>query len=548
MRRLDVNNKCLARGQWFYLTHLHFYEYPSGDPDLLEAWCYTDEISYAPGDTVNFHTSTSAKDYSIEVVRDGAHPETVYQINGLPGALHKTPEDAYAKGCGWPVAHSWTIPDDLCSGGYIVNTRARNNAGEEVEQQHWFALRPGRPGKDAKILLVAATSTWIAYNEWGGSNAYWGVPDGDTMSTHLSIERPWSRGFIWAPEGAPRNPVSKKPAPGAVPRYEMIEYAFAYGLSKYYTAAGWAMFDRLFVKWAEQEGYAIDVISQHDLHTYPDILDHYSCVVLVGHDEYWSWEMRDAIEDYTKNGGNVARFGANFIWQVRFEDDGKTQICYKLPETDPFFGTEQQHLVTTIWDVVPVNRPGAHTLGLSGLSSSVYAHWSAFNPRSTGGYTVYRPQHWVFKNTDLYFGDVFGSEANIFGYEVDGVKFTMKNGLPYPTGEDGAPNSLEILAMAPASIEEENHGNKGTRLFDAPPWVEGTSWNELARLQFGKNFTEEQKESMHYGSGMMGVCQMGKGTVFNAGTCEWVNGLNTGDFFTEQITKNVLNQFTCESD
>jgi hypothetical protein len=116
------------------------------------------------------------------------------------------------------------------------------------------------------------------------------------------------------------------------------------------------MFDRLFVEWAERAGYAVDVISQHDLHHNPDIISHYPCVALVGHDEYWSWEMRDAIEAYTGNGGNVARFGANFLWQVRFEDDGKTQVCYKLPENDPFFETEQQKLVTTIWDVPPVNR------------------------------------------------------------------------------------------------------------------------------------------------------------------------------------------------
>jgi hypothetical protein len=158
------------------------------------------------------------------------------------------------------------------------------------------------------------------------------------------------------------------------------------------------------------------------------------------------------------------------------------------------------------------------------MSSSVYAHWSAFNPRSSGGFTVYRPQHWVFENTDLYFGDVFGSEANIFGYEVDGVKFTMKNGLPYPTGEDGAPDSLEILAMAPASLEEENHGNKGTKLFDAQPWVEGTSWTDLTLLQFGENFFEEQKESIHYGAGMMAVCRMGKGMVFNSALVELISG------------------------
>lgn len=45
--------------------------------------------------------------------------------------------------------------------------------------------------------------------------------------------------------------------------------------------------------------------------------------------EYWSWEMRDAVDTFTAAGGMVARLAGNFFWQVRFEDDGATQVCYK---------------------------------------------------------------------------------------------------------------------------------------------------------------------------------------------------------------------------
>lgn len=547
--RVDPRDACIARGQWHNITHVHFYEFPTEDPDHLEVWCYTDRLSYAPGETVRFHTSSTAKEYSIEVVRDGASPKVVYRIVGLPGEMHRTPKDAFANGCGWPVAHEWTLPGDLRSGGYIVYSRARSGSGEEREQQHFFAVRPADPGRDAKILLVCATSTWIAYNEWGGSNSYWGVPGAipdqepgsAVAASKLSIKRPWSRGFIWAPAGAPRNPVSRKPEPGAVPRYEMIEYAYAYGLSKYYTAAGWALYERLFVEWAEKNGYAVDVITQHDLHFEPEILQQYPCVALVGHDEYWSWEMRDSLESYIDAGGHVARFGSNYVWQVRFEDDGDTQVCYKIPDADPLFETDQQHLLTTAWECPLVNRPGAETLGLNGISSGVYSHWSAFTPRSSGGYTVYRPEHWVFQGTDLYFGDVMGSEATIVGYELDGVTFTFRNGLPYPTYEDGAPESLEILAMAPTKFEEEDHGNKGTLLFDGPG-----SWHEISRLLFGEDATQEQMDSIKHGAGMMGVFTRGNGEVFNAGTAEWVNGLKQRDFSTEQITRNVLDRYTRE--
>ena len=42
---------------------------------------------------------------------------------------------------------------------------------------------------------------------------------------------------------------------------------------------------------------------------------------------------------------------------------------------------------------------------------------------------------------------------------------------------------------------------------------------------------------------MMGAFTRGKGEVFNAGTAEWVNGLKRKEFYTEQITRNVLDRF-----
>jgi hypothetical protein len=41
----------------------------------------------------------------------------------------------------------------------------------------------------------------------------------------------------------------------------------------------------------------------------------------------------------------------------------------------------------------------------------------------------------------------------------------------------------------------------------------------------------------------MVVYRRGKGEVFNASSCEWVNGLRLSDPFTEQITHNVLRRY-----
>ncbi|WP_348640478.1 N,N-dimethylformamidase beta subunit family domain-containing protein, partial [Mesorhizobium sp. M2E.F.Ca.ET.154.01.1.1] len=109
----------------------------------------------------------------------------------------------------------------------------------------------------------------------------------------------------------------------------------ANGYSKKYASAGWATYDRHFSVWTERNGYRVDMATQHDLHLLPDLLDRYRCAVIVGHDEYWSWEMRDAIDRFVERGGHLVRLGASFLWQVRLEDNGRRQVCYEGRDDDP---------------------------------------------------------------------------------------------------------------------------------------------------------------------------------------------------------------------
>lgn len=527
-----------ARGQWRWAPHLFFYEVLDVHSDQLQIWCYTDHLSYAPGDTIAFHVSTNAEHYDLEILRDGATPQAVHTSRDLPGALHGVPERCYRDGCGWPVAFELTVPEAWSSGGYLAIVRARRG-DVVVEQQHVFVIKPP-PQSDADLLLVTASSTWIAYNDWGGSNYYEGIDgaSGEEFSPVLSIERPWSRGLAWVPAGAPRIPYSTAPRPGDVPSYGAFDWAYANGFAKYYAAAGWASYERQFVEWAERSGYRFDVITQHDLHYEPERLRNYRCMVTVGHDEYWSWEMRDAVDAFVDGGGCLARLGANFLWQVRLEDHGRRQVCYKYRahREDPVRDSESSERLTTTWEAAEVARPGAATMGLSG-AYGVYSRVGGMTPRSSGGYTVYRPGHWVFEGTDLYYGDVFGAEVNLLAYEVDGVRYTFRNGLPYPTFEDGAPETLEILAMAPATLREEHHGNPGTLLYV------GDADTAFSAELFHGQVDAESLDKVARGAGMLAVFTRGAGTVFNAGSCEWVAGLNARDPYADRITRNVLDRF-----
>ena len=79
-------------------------------------------------------------------------------------------------------------------------------------------------------------------------------------------------------------------------RYPYMEWAYAYGYSKKYASAGWASYERHFVCWAEEQGYQFDMATLRDLDADPNLLDGYECAVFVGHDEYWSTPMRDAVD------------------------------------------------------------------------------------------------------------------------------------------------------------------------------------------------------------------------------------------------------------
>jgi hypothetical protein len=265
----------------------------------------------------------------------------------------------------------------------------------------------------------------------------------------------------------------------------------------------------------------------------PGLLDRYRCAVIVGHDEYWSWEMRDAVDRFVENGGHLVRLGGNFLLQVRLEDNGRRQVCYQGRDGDPVSGTERAHLTTTYWDEPVVGRPSVATMGLSGLRG-IYANVGMCTPRGSRGFTVYRPEHWAFTGTDLQYGDILGNESRIFGYEVDGLDYTFRHGLPYPSGEDPAPEGLEILAMGLATQYEETRGFDPADVFLAE---EGPLTS--ARIFYGSD-TPENRARVRHGSGMIAAFNKGRGHVFNAATCEWVHGLMCRDRAVETVTRNVL--------
>lgn len=523
------------------------YERPLNDPAVAEIWCYTPRYSYRHGETIDFHVHSTRPHFELEVYREGPRPEVVFQRSGIPARAVATPEHPHLEGCGWPVVFQLPVDAGWRSGFYVVIVRVRDDDGGVFEREHFFVVRPARPAAATSIAFIVSTATMNAYNDWGGGNSYHGVGGSPRIKKpcpRTSLRRPWSRGLVRLPPGAPRPAFTGELPPFAPPHYPQHPWAHHHGYARDYGDASWALYGKLFVEWAEAAGYTLDYYTQHDLHDDPGVLEPYRLSIAVGHDEYMSWRMREAIERQLAAGGNHARFAGNNIWQVRIEDDGGTFVNFKDGVSDPLVGTDREKFASTAWDAPYSGWPVTHTFGLTG-SGVINVMYGGAAPRSSGGFTVYRPWHWCLADTDLYYGDLIGGRPDcIVAYEVDGCDFTMKDGLPYPTGKDAAPANLSIVAMAPAVQHEEDHFN-GTI-----PMMNSVSTPTIGGAGVILPHQEEHEGVRHpkFGAGMIATFDRGKGpgdgTMFVAGTTDWVVGLQRRNWFVEKITRNVLDRLS----
>ncbi|KAF0117020.1 MAG: hypothetical protein FD150_110 [Rhodobacteraceae bacterium] len=502
----------------------HYYETASDDPSRPQVWGYTSALSYASGETLRLHAMSSAPTARLTITRDGLTPQTVH-VTMIPTTFAPTPADCSVKGCGWPIAFQITIPPDWPTGVYVATL-----AIDGHESMAIFVLKPARP--TAQLALILTTGTWCAYNDWGGSNHYQGLtgPSGAEFAANVSLHRPWAKGFVRWPDDAPRIPHASPLL--TRPRYPHMEFARANGISKKYASSGWAAFERPFVLWAEEQAITLDYVTQHDLHGNPHLLDAYPRAVIVGHDEYWTWEMRDHLDAWLDRGGELARFGGNFFWQTRLSPDLITQTCYKTraEAEDPLATTDR---LTSYWDHPQARRPAVASMGLTG-SMGVYAGWSRCAAHGSGGFTLYRPDHWALQGTGLGYGDVLGAASNIFGYEVDGIDYEIRNGLPYAAPDTGLEGDLTIVGLSPATTLAHHTGRH-----DMDYFIGTLDAEEVAKTIYGE-VTSETLGLASRGNGSMAEYRRGRGAVFNAGSCEWVAGLIARERPVEVVTKNIL--------
>jgi len=489
---------------------------------MLDAYCWP--LSATPRASVALHVSTDAPAFSVEVARDGAERRVVWQAEDVPGAPFPTPEGASANGCDWAPSLEIPVGLDWASGYYTVTLLTA--IGEVTDA--FFVVRPAADAAPADLLLVLSTNTYNAYNDWGGPSLY-------TGGTRVSFERPMAKGFLTKPEPIGRM-MQATPDPEAM-GYRV--WARPLGLSDWSGSSGWWNWERPFLHWAERNGFTLDVAISHDLEAHPEVLDGHRAFVSVGHDEYWSGKMRDALDAYTGSGGNAAIFSGNTcFWQVRYEDEGRAMTCFKYAaDHDPVIGTAEERTLSGTWSDRRVRRPEATSIGLS-FTRGGYSRYGNGVPDGSAAFTVWQPNHWMFEGTGLQRGDLLGEADAIVAYEVDGCEFEMRGGVPIATHEDGTPESLEILATAPARLWAQDE--QPSRYAHEPGELEN-----VAQVVFGEVTPETiARVSDNHAVLAMFTRPNGGGSVVNVGVTDWAFGIKHADPQVLRVTENILRRLT----
>jgi hypothetical protein len=390
---------------------------------------YPRHPSVRPGETLTLHVSTEFPHFRVEVYRQGVRLEPMGRLGPerLPGqAVPSGPPD---RDWGWP-GYAFAVPAAWSSGVYIAMLVGIDAAGrahppdvttpDGSEAKVLFVVRSPVPGQTNSVLFKLAWATYHAYNGTGYGSLY--------------AEAVWTAG-----DGVPGFTVTTRRPGGGTGGVVMYGDAPDHydPTSRRQTFTHW---EAPFVRWLEANGYRVDYATDWDLQVDPGLLTPYALMLSVGHDEYWSEEMRARIEAFIARGGNVAFFSGNICgYRIHFIDENSAFTCAKVRPSGKDRGVwEVDH-----WsDVRPEN-------GVTGTSIRQAGGWWD-GRRDTVGYTVQHAAHWAYEGTGLKDGDVFGADPAfpLVGYEADGATFSRKRGLAVVTGDQGTPLNFFILGIA----------------------------------------------------------------------------------------------------
>lgn len=429
-------NKLSGSNKW----QLGLQGYQIADDAAQQIAGYASATSVNKNEEISFYiTVTPVQTYTIDIFRvgwyDGRGGRRMQHVDAHQGTHQQDcPVDATSGmiACDWAPSYTLKVPNDWTSGIYLV---VLTNA-QKYQNHIIFVVRDDE--RKADFLFQQSVSTYQAYNNY---------PKMDQVGKSLYTFN--SKGPATVADEARAVKVS-------------FDRPYNYGSGQ---LMNWEI---NFVRWLERSGYDVAYSTNLDTHTHGERLLNYKGFLSVGHDEYWSKEMYDAVEKARDGGVNLGFFGADAVyWQVRFEPSPKgvpnrVMVCYKDSNIDPVKGIT----ASVLWRAPEVDRPEQRLMGVQ------YTSQITDTDRLTNNapYVVTNSDHWVYQGTGFKDGDTV---PNLVGYESDRY---MQN-YPLPANK-----SFTLLAKSPFinTLNKPDYSNAAIYQALSGAWVFSagtTSWS-----------------------------------------------------------------------
>lgn len=461
-----------------------------GPADAIAAWDFSREI---PTDKA---IDTSSRKLNGVAVNVPTRAVTGHNWTGLEmdykhaheqyGAIYFHDDDL--EDCHWDAGVEFKVPANLKSGVYAARLRT-----ESAEDYVPFFVRPKKATATAKIALLIPTFSYLAYGGTGNQgfnilSNYSHHTDG-TGIVFSSRLRPITN---MRPKITTRNP------------WQFME-------------------DTYLVDWLEVKGFAVDVITDQDLHFEgASLLAPYKVVLTGSHPEYYSQQMLDGLHTYLEKGGRVMYMGGNgFYWVTPMDPSGRFIELRRRDGTEHWQGApgESYHSLTGepggLWRFrgLPPQRYFGVGFTAQGFDkSSPYKRMpDSFDPRVA----------FIFEGIgrDEIIGD-FPSLAlgeGAAGQELDRVDYAI-----------GSPPHTLLLAQSFGHSDAYQHVVEEVNTSDSR---QGGSVNSLVHADLAY---------LEYPNG---------GAVFSTGSIAWIAGLSYNNYTNNvsRLTENVLRRFASDA-
>lgn len=369
----------------------------SSEQDSLTGWIegYADATSVQAGHDLTLFVDTPATTFTVLAYRmgwyGGAQGRLIWTSPPTPGGRQlKATFDQKTGTAEAPWHPSMTVPitSEWPPGQYLLKLVSDKGG------THYVPLTVRDDHAAGGLLIVSAVTTWQAYNPWGGCSLYACAPDRHhDRAQVVSFNRPYS-------------------------------HEYQHG------SADFLDHELPLVSLTEQVGLDAEYVTDIDLHQQPELASARHAVITLGHDEYYSTPMRDALEAAVAHGVNVAFFGANAVYRhIRFSPDAtgradRVMANYR-EQIDPMARVDPQQ-ATVQWRNAPLRRPEATLIGVQYGCAGVHVPMRLVNTRN-----------WIFTGTGATDKQKI---ANLVGVEFDEL-----------AGRSFTPAGLEVLAASPVT-------------------------------------------------------------------------------------------------